>query len=91
MPASVRLTNSHKPPIVAQQTNAVKISLAGVRTPRIVTTPSTIGSTVLALLVKSQAIASWIMMPQSSVAVRMKISFSSSRTARDSCSRRTTR
>jgi hypothetical protein len=46
------LTNSHKPPIVAQQTSAVKISLAGVRTPRMVTTPSTIGSTVLALLVK---------------------------------------
>jgi hypothetical protein len=52
LPASVRLTNSHSAPIVAQQTSAVKISFAGVRTPRIVTTPSTIGSTVLALLVK---------------------------------------
>ena len=51
LPARERLTNSQSAPIVAQQTSAVKISFDGVRTPRIDTTPSTIGNTVLALFV----------------------------------------
>ena len=37
--------------MTAQQTRAVKISLVGVRTPMMFTTPPTIGSTVLALSV----------------------------------------
>ena len=82
LPVRVRFTRSHKRPITTQQTIAVKISFFGVRTPKISTTPSTIGSTVLALLVKKYAISSWIMMPHSRVAVRMKISFSSSRILR---------
>ena len=52
LPRRVRLTSSHKRPMTTQQTRAVKNSLVGVRTPNTVTTPSTIGSTVLALLVK---------------------------------------
>ena len=51
LPARVRLTQSQSAPIASQQTKAVKISFEGVRTPTIDTTPSTIGSTVLALLV----------------------------------------
>ena len=78
LPRRVLLTSSQSRPMTSQQTAAVKNSLEGVRTPRKVTTPSTIGLTVLALLVKRYATSSWMMIPQSSVAVRMKISFSAS-------------
>ena len=77
LPVRVRLTSSQSRAITRQQTTAVKISFCGVRTPRMLTTPSTIGSTVLALLVKKYAISSWIMTPHSNVPVRTKISFSS--------------
>ena len=52
LPIRVRFTSSHSNAMTRQQTIAVKISFRGVRTPRMLTTPSTIGSTVLALLVK---------------------------------------
>ena len=58
LPVRVRFTRSHSRPITKQQTTAVKISFLGVRTPRMSITPPTIGSTVLALLVKKQAITS---------------------------------
>jgi hypothetical protein len=51
LPARVRLTSSQSSPITSQQTMAVKISFAGVRTPAILMTPATVGATVLALSV----------------------------------------
>ena len=51
LPRRVLFTTSQSRPITTQQTIAVKNSLLGVRTPSTVTTPSTIGSTVFALLV----------------------------------------
>ncbi len=52
LPVRVRFTSSHSSAMTRQHTIAVKISFFGVRTPSTSTTPSTIGSTVLALLVK---------------------------------------
>ena len=52
LPARVRLTSSHSSPITAQETSEVTISLIGVRTPAMFTTPPTSGSTVFGLLVK---------------------------------------
>ncbi len=52
LPWRVLFTSSHSTPIAIQQIAAVKNSLVGVRTPSTVTTPSTMGSTVLALFVK---------------------------------------
>jgi hypothetical protein len=53
LPASVRLLGDDRGVLGLRQSSAVKISFLGVRTPRIVTTPSTIGNTVLALSVNS--------------------------------------
>ena len=52
LPCRVLFTSSQSAPMAIQQIAAVKNSLVGVRTPSTVTTPSTIGNTVLALLVK---------------------------------------
>ena len=50
LPVRVRLTSSQSRPIASQQTAAVKNSFVGVRTPRMLTTPSTIGSTVFGVV-----------------------------------------
>ena len=51
LPVRVRLTSKYNRPIADQERTAVRISFQGVRTPMIITTPSTSGRTVLGLLV----------------------------------------
>ena len=90
LPARVRWTSCHSNPMATQDSTAVRISLRGVRTPRISTTPVTSGCTVFGLSVKIQATATCSISPQSRVPVRTKISFSSCAMVRDDWIGRTT-
>jgi hypothetical protein len=51
-PVRVRLISSQSAPITAQQASAIRISLRGVRTPRMGTTPPISAGTVTGLVVK---------------------------------------
>ena len=52
LPGWVRLTNSHRPPRVAQEMAAMKTSFQGVRTPKMSMVEVTRGCTVMGVLVK---------------------------------------
>jgi hypothetical protein len=76
--------------MAAQAITAIRISFAGVRTPNTLTTPAINGRIVTGLSLNRYAMPTWIMMPQSSVPVRTKISVSSGRMARERWIGRTT-
>jgi hypothetical protein len=49
LPVRVRLTSSQSSPITAQAISAIRISLVGVRTPKMLTTPAINGRIVTGL------------------------------------------